>query len=129
MKVSIGELADEVSPFLELSELYNGVLIKADDGIVMAVCQRDGAFEIHYSTDGGENWSPWEKYPPDQNEAPAPDPQLAADLTALRERTTVRHFMEMCDESLSPDEHTRAMSTVRVLKQRRKAFQDERNKE
>ena len=97
---------------------------------MVAICQRDGAFEIHYSRDSGENWSPWEKYPPDeQNEAPSPDPKLAADLTLLRERTTVRHFMEMCDESLSPGEHTQAMSAVRALKRRRKASQDERKKE
>ncbi len=48
---------------IEISQLYNGVIIAADNGIKMAVCQRDGRFEIHHMTDG-EHWTDWVVYPP-----------------------------------------------------------------
>ena len=44
MKVGVGRL-DEDS-FVEISELYSGVMLKCDDGW-LGICQRDGTFEIN----------------------------------------------------------------------------------
>jgi len=38
------------------------------------------------------------------------------------EKNVIERFLAMCDESLSPDEHDRALAIVKVLRERRKAL-------
>jgi len=54
---------------IKISQLYIGIILEADDGVIVAICQRDGRFEMHNSVDNGRTWSEWEVYPAAKDEA------------------------------------------------------------